>query len=233
MKASSSPMTLPEQILGGIFFALYFAALPLAATPLFARLSALVRYTIPDSVCNVILYYILFALTVIIFWNYLGEMTERLFSRFLQTAGAVSLGLAGFYGLNEISCRVLSQALSGLSNLNDSTVAAQLQDAPHSTALIVLFLAPFVEETLFRGYIFGNLQKTNRILAYLVSCLLFALLHVWQYALANQSPQYLLLMLQYVIPGFMLAWVYDRSETLWGSILLHAAVNAIALRSMA
>ena len=34
------------------------------------------------------------------------------------------------------------------------------------------------------------------------------------------------------VPGFVLAWTYERSGNLWGSFLLHAFVNALALWSV-
>ena len=42
---------------------------------------------------------------------------------------------------------------------------------------------------------------------------------------------YLPVMLQYVAPGLVMAWVYERSENLWGSVLLHGMVNALAVWS--
>ena len=227
-KGSSSPMTGLERALGGIFFAVYLIVLPFVADPLFAGLSRLLGRTISENMRNMIFYYVLFALTVIIFWIYLGRVTGYFFSNFWKTIWSVCLGLVGFYGLNELSYRVLELILAGMTNLNDVTISAQIHDAPRSTALIIIFLAPFVEEVLFRGYVFGNLRATNRTAAYLVSCLLFAFLHVWQFAVVNQSLTYFLLMLQYLVPGLVLAWVYERSGTLWGSVLLHAAVNAMA-----
>ncbi len=231
-KGSSSPMTNLERALGGIFFAIYLIVLPFVADPLFAGLSRLLGRGIAENVRNMIFYYTLFALTVIIFWNYLGHATGHFFSNFWRTLWSVCLGLVGFYGLNELSYRVLELVLSGMTNLNDVTISAQIHDAPRSTALIIIFLAPFVEEVLFRGYIFGNLRSSNRTAAYLVSCLLFAFLHVWQFAVVNQSLAYFLLMLQYLVPGLVLAWVYERSGTLWGSVLLHSAVNAMAFWSI-
>ena len=100
------------------------------------------------------------------------------------------------------------------------------------TILIVVFLAPFVEEVLFRGLVFGNLRTKSRLAAYAVSCLLFALLHVWQFAVVNQDITYFLLMIQYLVPGLVLAGVYDYSGTLWASIGLHAAANALSVWSM-
>ena len=227
-KAASSHMTVPEQVFGGIFFVLYFLALPLAADPFFTELSRLLGFDLPDNVRNLIVYYLLFALTLVIFWNYLERTTRYFFSNFWKTVGAILTGTVGFYGLNEISSRVLDLIFGSMTNLNDTAISTQIQDAPLSTMMIILFLAPFVEDTLFRGYVFGNLRPINRIAAYIVSCLLFAFLHVWQFIVIQRDLSYLPLMLQYIAPGLAFAWTYEKSGTLWGSILLHTVVNALA-----
>jgi membrane protease YdiL (CAAX protease family) len=86
---------------------------------------------------------------------------------------------------------------------------------------------------LFRGLVFGNLRDKSRVLAYLLSCMLFALLHVWQFAVVNRDVTYFLLMLQYLVPGLVLAWSFERSGTLWTPILLHAAANAFSVWTVA
>ena len=52
---------------------------------------------------------------------------------------------------------------------------------------------------------------------------------MWQFAVVEQNLQYFLLMLQYLVPGLVLAWTYERSGTLWSSVMLHAFVNAMAI----
>ena len=113
--------------------------------------------------------------------------------------------------------------------MNDSAISEQIGSAPHMTMLIVIFLAPFVEETLFRGLVFGGLRERSRFLAYVVSCVLFALLHVWQFAVANRDVGYFLQMSQYLIPGVVLAWAYEHSGTLWAAIALLAGINALSV----
>lgn len=222
-------MTTLERILGGVLFAVYLLVLPFVTTPLFNLLERLMGQSISDHVRNIVYYYVLFALTLLIFWNFLGRTTSYFLSSAGKTLSAVCMGLVAFYGLNELSYRVLRLVLSSHTNLNDVTISAQIHDAPRSTILIVVFLAPFVEEVLFRGYVFGNLRDHSRTAAYIISCLLFAFLHVWQFAVVSRSLTYFLLMLQYLVPGLVLAWAYERSGTLWGSILLHAFVNALAV----
>ena len=105
--------------------------------------------------------------------------------------------------------------------------------APRMTVLIVVLLAPFVEEVLFRGLVFGCLKEKSRIFAYILSCALFAFLHVWTAAVSNWDLGYLILMLQYLVPGLVFAWAYEHSGTLWTSILLHMLVNALSLFTIA
>lgn len=231
-KAASSYMTTLERVLGGVFFAVYLLVLPFASDPLFAGLERLLGRSLEGSLRSMISYYLLFALTLVIFWNYLGRTTGYFLSSLWHTLGTAAVGVIAFYGLNELCYRAIGLVLEGQQNLNDVAISVQIDDAPRSTVLMVVFLAPFVEEVLFRGYVFGNIRQHSRVAAYAVSCVLFAFLHVWQFAVVNRSLSYFLLMLQYLAPGLVLAWTYDRSGTLWGSILLHAAVNGLAVWSI-
>lgn len=39
----------------------------------------------------------------------------------------------------------------------------------------------------------------------------------------------LMVMGQYLVPGAVMAWAYEKSGSLWGSVLLHCAVNGLAV----
>jgi len=97
------------------------------------------------------------------------------------------------------------------------------------TAFLAVVLAPIVEEILFRGVLFGSLVRKNRILAYVVSTLIFAFLHIRGFLFNDPSPTLLLVMLIYIPPGLALAWVYEKSGSLWTPIFLHALMNLIAI----
>ncbi len=90
-----------------------------------------------------------------------------------------------------------------------------------------VFLAPLVEEALFRGAIFGPLRRKSRVLAYAVSALLFCLYHVWVEALAD--PQELLYILMYLPGALALGFCYERTNSLWGCVLLHAFNNGLSI----
>ena len=219
-----------EKVSGGILLVCYLIVFPLIAGRVFDLAGYLLGVTIGSALRDAIYYYVLFALTAVVFWSLWGRTTGALFANAGRVLSSLGLGLIAFYGFNELSARLLRLLPLRLANLNGATISTRLDASPGSTILIVVFLAPVVEETLFRGYVFGVLRERSRAAAYVFSCLLWALAHVWQYAAGDWS--YLLLALQYVAPGLVLAWTYERAGSLWGSVLVHGIVNGLAVWSV-
>ena len=231
-KKSAPYMTSGEKIAGTILFAVYLVVLPFVTDPLFRLIGKLLDTTISETVQSVIYYYVLFAVTLIVFHKFIARTSRNFADNLGVACRNMLLGLIALYGLNELVYRLSAVVISNRTNLNDTTISAQIHDAPRVTLLIIVFLAPFIEEVLFRGLVFGNLKSKSRVVAYLVSCLLFALMHVWQFAVVQQDMTYFLLMVQYLVPGAVLAWAYESSGTLWASIGLHAAANALSAWTM-
>lgn len=225
----SADMTRTERVAGTVFFIVYLLVLPLLADKIFNIAALLLDTTISESLRNVLFYYTLFAVTVLLFHSFIAHTSTRFLDNLNRALSTFFLGLLVFYGANELLYRVFNVLFDSHTNLNDMTIAAQINSAPRMTALIVIFLAPFVEEVLFRGLVFGCLRQHSRVVGYAVSCVLFAFLHVWSFALSAGDVGYLVLMIQYLIPGLIFAWAFEHSGTLWTSILLHATVNALAL----
>lgn len=228
-RKSAGYMSAGEQIAGTVFFMIYLAVLPFVTTPLFSLAGRLLGVKISAGLENVIYYYLLFAVTVIIFHGFLVRTSRNFADNLGGACKTLLTGLVALYGLNELVYRFTRVLVNNRTNLNDVTITSRIGDAPRTTLLIVIFLAPFVEEVLFRGLVFGNLRDKSRPVAYLVSCLLFALMHVWQFAVVKQDITYFWLTVQYLVPGVVLAWVYDHSGTLWTSVGLHAAANALSV----
>ena len=231
-KKSAPYMTSGEKIAGTVLFAVYLVVLPFVTDPLFRFIGRLLDTTVSATVQSIVYYYVLFAVTLIVFHKFIARTSRNFADNLGVACRNMLLGLIALYGLNELVYRLSSLVISNRTNLNDTTISAQIQDAPRVTLLIIVFLAPFIEEVLFRGLVFGNLKSKSRVVAYLVSCLLFALLHVWQFAVVQQDITYFLLMVQYLVPGAVLAWAYESSGTLWTSIGLHAVANALSAWAM-
>ena len=228
-RSAETGMSRSEKISGGFFLLAYFAVLPLVSDTLFDFLQKTFKIAISGDIRNVAFYCVLFALMMISLGEYFARTTRAFFDRFWGVSGAVGLGLIAFYGLNEISWRILQMVPGEWENLNDQSVLGQLAAAPYSTVLTVVILSPVIEEMIFRGYIFGNLREYHRGAAYFFSCVLFALAHVWPYVTGTPDWRHLVLLVQYLLPGVVMAWTFERAGSLWGSILLHGIINGLSV----
>lgn len=114
-------------------------------------------------------------------------------------------------------------------NQNNAAVQDMLEYGYGTMFGIVVFLAPITEEVLFRGAVFGTLRRKSRIWAYVITILLFGLLHVWQFVLMEDDWMYLIHVIDYIPATWALCWVYERTGTIWSPIALHMLVNAISV----
>ena len=86
-------------------------------------------------------------------------------------------------------------------------------------AIIAAVVAPLAEETFFRGFAFQVIKKRYGCgWGIFLSALLFSLAHL--------SPSGLV---PIFILGLMLAWLYNKTQSIWPCIIVHAAYNSIAL----
>lgn len=86
-------------------------------------------------------------------------------------------------------------------------------------AFTIVVLAPVVEEVIFRALLYRGVRARWPLLpALLLTGLVFAAFH---FDAARFVPLLLV--------GALLAWAYDRSGSLWASIVPHAGLNAMTL----
>lgn len=100
--------------------------------------------------------------------------------------------------------------------------------APLIIAFFTIIIAPVFEELFFRKQIFARFQKAGfTITGYLLSSLLFALLHE---PLPTQGlARWSLMLLLYAAMGAVFAWVYQKTGKLWPAMLAHACNNLLAI----
>ena len=125
---------------------------------------------------------------------------------------------------------ILLLVVDGLDNPNNAAVLDMAETSSGPVAALAVFLAPIVEEIMFRAGIFGGLRRFGRLPAYLICMLLFSLYHVWGYAL--DDPAAWIYALQYLPVTFLLCRIYERTNSIWGSILLHMFSNFVALHAL-
>jgi membrane protease YdiL (CAAX protease family) len=118
----------------------------------------------------------------------------------------------------------------GFNTMNGDTINLQMS-LTNASPLLMLFLAgilaPVVEESLFRGALFVRLHTRSPIFAWMVSIILFAVVHVWEFALSDSSQW--LRALSWVPMGIGFAFVYRRSGNIFAAITLHMLVNIVGV----
>ena len=118
----------------------------------------------------------------------------------------------------------------GGENPNNAGLMDMADRGWNQMSTMAVFMAPIVEECMFRAGIFGTLRHYKRWAAYLVATLAFSFYHVWTYALVD--PIYWLYFIQYVPVYLLLCRVYERTNSIWGSIFFHMLVNYIAMYAL-
>lgn len=92
-------------------------------------------------------------------------------------------------------------------------------ESPVWFILVGVIFAPIVEEFFFRGFLFqGFRQRYGWVGGAFLSSVVFGAAHLDLVALIPTS-----------ILGFLLAYVYHRSNSVWPGVILHVLINAMGL----
>ena len=231
-KRLSLHMSRSETIAGLIYFLLYLLALPTLLEHLFMALGWEFRTAEGISRLNLVYFVLNFLASIVIFhkflWNSLSGITKR-FWGFVQ---AVILGWVLYQVATLLVSMLIVWIQPDLQNLNNQFFAGQAAMNFTLTIVGTVLLAPLAEECFFRGLLFQGLHRKNRILAYAVSSLCFAFVHVVSYLPLYGPVNSLLVLLQYMPAGIALAWAYEKADTIFAPILIHALVNTISITQL-
>lgn len=131
--------------------------------------------------------------------------------------GVISFFLALF---GQMLAGMIEMALFGIEPGSDNT--ALLSDIAKVSPIIIISMiifAPILEEMLFRRVLFGGLyQKTNFIIAAIVSALVFAVVH-------NEIEHTLI----YMAPALVFSYVYYKTKRLLAPIIGHFLMNGFVV----
>ena len=210
------------QVAGFCYLPFYVVLLAM----LLRYLSGLLKLNLTELHLNICYFSINCIVVWVIFHNFLLRSFRGI--RFWELVQAVILGLALHYAGTFAYGLIVSLLKLNLVSFNDETILMLAQQGKAAMIICAVILAPVVEETLVRGLIFGTIRRKSRILAYAVSIVFFAVIHVWQYLLVENVKAVLLAALQYVPAGIALGWTYEKSNNIWAPIFMHMIVNAIS-----
>lgn len=177
-----------------------------------------------------------FLLTFVVFFPFLKKARIYLFpSELLKT---VLLGF-GFYLLLNFAVEwilvdimifreLIMEKTTIIFNPNQTAIDTMVEYNPIPMYIGTILLAPVTEELLMRGMVFAPLCRKSPALAYVVSSLIFAGLHVVPFLQYLDLLNFVMLMLIYLPSGIVLGWVYQRTRCIYGPIALHCTMNLYA-----
>ena len=216
-------LTKKERIAVLVYFPVHIVLLPLLLGVL------VLREKLDEATANFLIY----AVGTLYMFLLLGRFLRREFDPFCDRIGRCALQIGGSYlaiiAFNSLFVLLL-YLISGdteIMNPNNEVIIGMATDRPGMIKAMGVFLAPIVEELLFRAGLFGSLRRKNRTAAYIVSILAFSLYHVGAYLLLDL--RYLFFVLQYLPASWLLARSYEKSGSIWTSIFLHMLINAVSL----
>ena len=167
--------------------------------------------------------------SVFIFRHFLTEALKRVIKRLPMLLLISAIALVTYYAV-VIPLDILTETIRpDHINKNTEHITNAIAINPWFSTFAIVFLVPASEEILYRGLVFGAIRKKNCILAYVISILLFAAIHVIPYLGNEPIVLSLLSFVAYVPAGLILALSYEISDNIWTPIFIHTVINTIAV----
>lgn len=217
-----------RQIIAGLIYLPFYLIFLSLAIELLLRW--LFRDTVTQAMLNICFYAVNTVLVLLLFGPFLRENFAR--TEWKTVFRKLPKALLVYFGVSIAVNSVVFLLQPEFANQNNDAILGILQDSPVFVFFLTVVLAPLIEETIFRGLIFGNLLRVSRLLAYAVTALGFAGIHVISYIGSLTLPDLLLSILQYIPAAVVLCAVYEKRDTIAAPMLLHGCINLIACLAM-
>lgn len=218
-------MTTDERRRGWVFFAAYTFILPWLVGLVRFAAESIWAFSLGDAAANLIYHLLVTILLGLVFWTYL-ETAWKILREFLpENLIALGIGLMIW-----ISLRWLVGLLPlPLTDPTGGAYAMEFSLSPIVTVIVYVLLMPIAEEVLYRGLLFGTIKQRHRVLAYVITVVVFALSSVWPLAISAGDLRYFWNALEYVPMALALCWCYDKGGSIYTPIILHWVIHAVTL----
>ena len=227
MKLSIS-MTRRETLLGWSYLLISMFVLSFA----FSFVNSLLPSPLSDTLLNLIYFALNFLSAVVIFHRFLGVSVKAALATPWRCLRFAALGFFLYYLSVTLLGQVTIRLYPDFINVNDTSISQLSKEHYTLWALATVWLVPISEELFYRGLVFQGLQREHRMLAYLVSTLVFACIHVMGYVGLYDWLTLSLCFVQYLPAGLTLAWAYEKADTVAAPILMHITINQIGISAL-
>lgn len=217
------------EVIGGLVWLVFYLFLMSGAV---YYVLGLLGLSLDEVTLNKVYFLGNFLITAILFRRFLAYSLPLAADRPLRFLGGILLGFCIYEGC-QVAVSLLYEALApDLWIPNDENIRSIAAGGYRVMWVGAVLLAPVYEETLLRGLVFGNLRKKSRVAAYLVTALVFALMHVMNYILRMDPLTLLLNLVLYALPSAALCAAYEYAGTVWAPIVLHMILNALSMGAL-
>lgn len=146
-------------------------------------------------------------------------------SIFFQGLKYALLSYVSIVVLNIIDMLLFGQSIT---NANQQAVESILHTSPLVGCLLTMLVAPILEELIFRYYIFKGIEKRSPILAFVITSLGFAVIHLLASIGTPFFIQDLRSMPAYAAAGIILCYAYYKTKDIRVNIMGHILYNSLA-----
>ncbi len=217
-----------ETLWGGIYLILYLCVLPLAVPLAAVRLLP----ELNTAQVNFIYFCINFAATAFIFRKYLLQTMKDALRVPFRTIRYAAFAFLGSILLGGMVGSFILRVYPEFMNVNDNAIGAMILENRALMVIGSVLLAPITEELLFRGLVFRGLYDRSPLAAYLISMVLFSVIHISGYVGHYDWKLLFFCFLQYLVPAYCLNYAYRYSGNLIAPILMHMVTNLVAFSAM-
>lgn len=228
MKKLSVTTTYREKLWGWIYLVLQLFFLPV----IFVAANLYLNLNLSDAELNFMLFVTNIVVVALIFHRFIIKNGKIALKKPLSIIATALAGFCFFIVSNSVISIGIQYIDPEFFNVNDSYISSMVTTDFPLMLIGTVLLVPITEEVLYRGLIFAGLYNRNRFLAYLVSTLFFAALHIIGYIQSYSPLQLALCLIQYLPAGICFGWAYAKTDSIWTPILIHMINNTIAVLSM-
>lgn len=227
-KSISVNLSQQEKALGLGYLLFQLILLP----SLLTAINGIMEHKLSATELNFSFFLLNFLAVMTIFHRFLGASFRQLTQHPIAGLEAVILGTVAYYACTYLTLWLIHKLDPGFSNANDASITAMAKGSWYLMAVGTVILVPPVEECFYRGLVFRGVYSYSKAGAYLLSMAVFSVIHVAGYW-GRLSPLGLALsFLQYLPAGLCLAWSYEKGETIFVPILIHALINAQTIQAL-
>lgn len=225
-------VSLRTKLIGCLFILpLYFYIFPRLLAYILAAVG--IRASMPDDNSYLVLINLLhdlffFIVLIFLFRKLLATYAKDLKKRPLRYFFAdVGIGYAFFFCCNLLFSLPIAQLTGNEMSINQDIMIELTGFSPLPIFLMATFLAPVLEELIFRGIIFHTVRPLGAIPAILVSAAAFGFVHVMETVMAGDFHE-LIMAIPYMGMGIALGTIYERRRNILVNMLVHVLQNLFA-----